>query len=246
MYILGVDFETTGLMESQDVVTEVGAVLWDWEGKKPVMIMDELISLPDNVKLNPVVVEMNGITEGLLDEFGVAPGEALDKLNKMSLKTDYVMAHNAEFDRKFYESTINRIGSENVFSEKIWLDSSVDVAYPAGIKTRKLVFLAAEHGFLNPFAHRALFDVLTMFSVVKDYDIKKIIKLATEQKYELKANVSYDNRRKASQRNFRWDGENKTWVKTVRESGIKKEIRSCDFELLCRKKGIEKDWKKVE
>ena len=244
MYILGVDFETTGLVESQDVVTEIGAVLWDWEGKKPVMILDELISLPENVKLNSVVVEMNGITEELLDEFGRDPREAFDKLNKMGEKADWVMAHNAEFDMKFYNSSIERIGAGKVLSEKTWLDSSVDVTYPASIRTRKLGFLAAEHGFLNPFAHRAVFDVLTMLHVVKNYDIKEIIKLASEQKYELKANVSYDDRQKARERGFHWDGENKNWTKTVRESKMKEEARNCDFEIFCRKKDIEKEWKK--
>ena len=246
MYILGVDFETSGLEENRDVVTEIGAVLWDWEGKKPVLIMSELVSIPENVEINPDVVEVNGITREILDEFGSDPVFAFGKLNKMVDKADYIMAHNAEFDKKFYVSSMKRAGIKPVLCDKFWLDSAVDVNYPKNIRTRKLVFLAAEHNFLNPFAHRAVFDVLTMFQVVRDYDINDIVKLASEQKYELKANVLFDDRQKAKDRGFYWDGTNKIWIKTVRESEMDEEVKNCNFKVLWRNKGSKEDWKEFK
>lgn len=246
MYILGIDFETTGLDENQDVVTEIGAVLWDWENKMPVRIMDELLAIPDNIKLNPVLVEMNGISGELLVEFGKDPVEEFRKLNEMGEKADYLMAHNAGFDKKFYEASIKETGGQPALSEKIWLDSSADVKYPVSIKTRKLGFLAAEHGFLNPFAHRAVFDVLTMFRVAGDYDIKEIIKCASEQKYELKAKVTFNEKQKARDLGFRWNVEDRSWIKIVGESELRDEAGKCDFGVLYRKKDKEKDWKSLE
>jgi len=80
--------------------------------------------------------------------------------------------------------------------------------------------------------------------VVQEYDLKEIAKSASEQKYELKANVSYDERQKAKDRRFHWYDEEKSWVKTVKESEKGDEIKACDFEVLWRKKGAGEVWKK--
>jgi DNA polymerase-3 subunit epsilon len=237
MYILGLDFETTGLAESQDIVTEIGAVIWDWEAKRPVLISNELVKIPEGVRLNKVVVEMNGITEDLLGKFGEEPVEAFKKLNEFGKKADYVMAHNADFDRRFYSSSITRCKLEDELSRKLWIDSSTDVEYPFRIKTRRLVFLAAEHNFLCPYAHRAVFDVLTMFKVVQDYDINEIVRSAAEQKYELVADVLFEDKNRAKERGFSWDSTQRLWVKTVKESKLKGESENCGFRLLMRKKG---------
>jgi len=244
MYILGVDFETTGLAESKDTITEIGAVLWDWENKKPALLMSELIAIPENVSLNQVVVEMNGITEQLLAEFGSEPAAALNRLNKMGEKADYIMAHNAEFDKRFYVSSTELAGVVPLLCGKLWLDSAADVEYPKNISVRKLTFLAAEHNFLNPFKHRAVFDVLTMFRVVQGYKIERIIRSATEPKYELKAKVPFDSRQRAKERSFRWDDKNMEWVKTVKESMLKKELKCCNFEVYFRKKDSDEEWRK--
>ena len=237
MYILGIDFETTGLAESQDIVTEIGAVLWDWEAKMPVLMLNELLKLPEGVKLNKVVVEMNGITEALLKKFGEDTQKAFKKLNKLSKTADYIMAHNVDFDKKFYTNSIARCGLDAELNAKLWLDSSCDVAYPIRIKTRKLVFLAAEHNFLSPYAHRAVFDVLTMFKVVQDYDINEMIRSASEQKYEIVADVLFEDKNKAKERGYSWDTAQRLWVKTVRESSLRQECESCNFRVLVRKKG---------
>jgi len=242
-YVLGVDFETTGLIETEDVVTEIGAVLWDWEAEMPVLIMSELLKLPEGKKISPEVVELTGITEKLTAEFGSDPTAAFERLNKMGEKADHVMAHNAEFDKKFYDASVEKLGIKAVLSGNIWLDSLADVEYPKNISTRKLTHLASEHGFLNPFAHRAVFDVLTMFNVVKNYDIKDIVTCACEEKYELKASVSFDDKQKAKDKGFHWVPVDRIWVKTVGESKIKEEVAGCDFQVYSRKKGKEKDWR---
>jgi DNA polymerase-3 subunit epsilon len=106
------------------------------------------------------------------------------------------------------------------------VDTSCDVNFSASIKTRKLGHLAAEHGFLNPFAHRALFDVLTMLRVLSFYDHKDVIKLAGEKDYVVQALVekpwldSGKSTSEAKENGFRWNGERKLWLKRVKESQL--------------------------
>ena len=245
-YVLGVDFETTGLIETEEVVTEIGAVLWDWEAQKPVLLMSELLKLPEGKKITPEVVQLTGITNELTAEFGIEPTEGFKRLNKMGEKADYVMAHNAQFDKKFYNASMKRIEMSADLDKKIWLDTVSDVDYPKDMSTRKLTHLASEHGFLNPFAHRAVFDVLTMLSVVKNYSIDDIVKYACEEKYELRAAVSFDDKQKAKDKGFHWAPADKLWLKTVGESKIKEEVASCDFQVYSRKKDKEKDWRPVK
>ena len=242
-YILGVDFETTGLVETEEVVTEIGAVLWDCDAKMPVSIMSELVTLPEGKKLTSEIVELTGITEELLKDFGSDPTIAFNNLNKLSEKATYIMAHNADFDKKFYDASVERLNIDNVLGEKKWIDSLSDVDYPKSVGTRKLAYLATEHGFINPFSHRAVFDVLTMFNVVKNYNIEDIISNACDEKYELKACVSFDNKQKAKDTGFHWVAADKELEKKVGASKISKEVEACDFTVHSRKAGEVGSWK---
>ena len=90
-----------------------------------------------------------------------------------------------------------------------------------GYNTNNLNYLAADHGFINPFAHRAIFDVLTMFKVLENYDLNKIVENSKEEKVNLIAQVSYSERNKAKALGYKWiDG---SWKKTVRNSQIEVE-----------------------
>jgi DNA polymerase-3 subunit epsilon len=93
--------------------------------------------------------------------------------------------------------------------------------------TRKLVHLAAEHGFINPFAHRAMFDVLTMLMIFQRYDPAAALALAKEPVVTLKACVSYDDREKAKSRGYRW--KDRQWLKAVRASEVEPERKDCGF-----------------
>jgi len=78
----------------------------------------------------------------------------------------------------------------------------VDVPSPPQITTRKLAHLAAEHGFLNPFAHRAVFDVLTMLKILSCYPIENVIISSNQPLMKLVALVAFDGRYKAKARGF--------------------------------------------
>ncbi|MDT8448173.1 MAG: exonuclease domain-containing protein [bacterium] len=217
MYLLGLDVETTGLDSDKDRIIEIGAVLWDWELGQPVQLLSELILEVPNLALDSQIEDLTGITTALLNRFGKEPDDALfARMAEMLAAADYLVAHNASFDRGFLSAFYQRWGRQ--FPETPWICTYQDVDYPASIRGKNLIYLAGAHGFANPFSHRAVTDVLSMFKVLSHYDLNSCIENALSPKLELVALVSYDNRNLAKEQGFRWDGDSKKWKKKVRKN----------------------------
>lgn len=223
MLILGLDFETTGLSKTEDRITEMGAVLWDTEAKAPVRIFNSLITQDEGVTLRPEIVRLTGITDEMLKTHGDPLSYSLGYLTGLISKADAVIAHNAPFDKGFYEAEMQRLGY-GIDEKVLWADSAVDVPYPEHIETRKLVFLAAEHGFVNPFAHRAVTDVLTMLRVCAYYDWGQIIESAKLPNVTLWAKTTFHEKDIAKAAGYRWNGDTKQWLKTVKLNQVNAEI----------------------
>lgn len=219
MIICATDLETTGLDNENDLVTEIGAILWDTDLNAPVKFFNKLIKI--DKPLPELIVKLTGLTDELLNKFGEPAAKVWEEFADFRGQGDPIsMAHNAQFDRGF----VNQIFSTN---NEVWIDSAVDVPYPKEITTRKLIHLAAEHGFVNPFAHRAVTDVLTMCQVVSKYDWNKIIESAKTPTVNMIALVFFENRELAKSAGFRWDGKNKLWTKPVKENLIQAEVDKC-------------------
>ena len=232
MYWLGLDLETTGLNTETDRIIEVGAVLWDYNKKAPIRIFSELVHLISYPPITKEIEDLTGITQEILDKHSVAPNMLkiqLGNLFRIPGITHFV-AHNAPFDKAFLVELFKR-ELEN-FPDTPWIDTAVDIPYPKSIQTRKLVHLAAEHGFVNPLAHRAVFDVLTMFKILTQYDAQEIMKLSSIPTIKVRADVTYANRNEASSRGYRWDAEKKWWTKNIKQNALADEIVSCPFKVL--------------
>lgn len=234
MLILGIDFETTGLNSQTDRVTEIGAVLWDTSERKPLAVLSEMVYAADYPRLSAEITDLTGITQSALETFGKPPAVAFTKLIDLSKSAEACVAHNAPFDRGFLAAELGRLAL--VFDAKIpWIDTSADLPFSKKITTRKLVHLAAEHGFVNPFAHRAAFDVLTMLKILDAYDIQEVIKLSLEPNITLLANTAppwSDQGRStdlAKARGYRWDGSKKRWHKIVKKSQVEREQSHGEF-----------------
>lgn len=214
MYVLGVDLETTGLSSERDQIIEVGAVVWDTRQNKPVTMMNRLINIGPR-QLEEEIIELTGIEQKHLREFGVSELTALNELIELSEQCKYVVAHNGpQFDKVFLERAMGRY---DLSMDLPWIDTLHDVPYRDDVKTRKLTYLATEHKFLNPFSHRALFDVLTMMEVVSKYDWDEVVELSKSPTVRVQAIVSYDERSKAKEAGFRWDAPNKVWIKDMKQ-----------------------------
>jgi DNA polymerase-3 subunit epsilon len=218
--ICAVDLETTGLDSKKDEVTEIGAILWDTELNAPIKFFNRLLKI-NNGPVPEFIVKLTGITDNLLEKYGEYSDYVFHDFQTFANNADFMLAHNAPFDRKFLEESCQDAADWK------WIDSCTDVDYPEEISTRKLTHLAAEHKIVNPFAHRAVTDVLTMLAVVSQYDWSQTIKNSQTPNVTLKAMVTYGQNEKAKGNGYRWNAETKSWIKNVKEHKVEAEIAKC-------------------
>lgn len=224
MIVIGIDLETTGFDHTQDEIIEVGAVLWDTEAKIPLRIVSELVHAEREITKE--ITGVTGITRQMIDEYGVPPDEARSRVYSLIYETPVMVAHNGkEFDEKFFRAWWP--GGCGIFTE--WIDTRTDIVYPERISTRSLTCLAAEHGFLNPFKHRAVFDVLTMLRVLSEYDIEAVLVRAREPIVYVTAIVSFVDKDKAKERGFMWHPTRRIWWKSMKRCDYLPEASTYNF-----------------
>lgn len=218
-FVLGIDLETTGFSKTNDGITEIGAVLWDIDRKQPVQILSKLVKTA--VPVSDKITEITGITQNDVDEFGEPLDDVLSELTKISEKAVACVAHNAPFDRGFLES--------NGWGVKLpWIDTMRDIDYPAQVKYREQTYIAAHAGFINPFSHRAITDVLSMLRMVEFFGgFEKVLDKLDQPVIMVQALVSFENKDKAKKAGFSWDRSKKRWVKEGRLS--QEDLEKFDF-----------------
>lgn len=230
----GVDFETTGLEAGKDRITEIGAVLWDVEAKKPLRIINELVSDGEgNGDISEEITEITGITGDMCTEYGYPAKPLLQNLYAIMARADYIVAHNAPFDKGFYLAECEK--HDVVVAERHWIDTTEDIDFPAAVSKhgRALEVLGPKHGFLNPFSHRAVFDVLAMLRVASNYDPNQIVKWALTPTITVRAQVTYHDREKAKAQGFRWDGDRKWWLRNIKEFQRDEVTKICEDAGFC-------------
>lgn len=239
--IAGIDLETTGLLFDKNHITEIGWIIKDSESPKNLFAASILIKpgFPKDA-LTQEIIDLTGITYDMLERFGRPFAEAcaflLESLTAHGV--EYMVAHNAPFDRTFLEYHMKQEMSLPPRLNLPWLDTRSDINYASKIKGRSLTHVAAELGFLNPFPHAALFDVATMLRVLSNYSIADVIARSKEPTLIIKAVVSYDNRELAKKCRFMWEKIDdkksypKTWVKRVKASDLDKERTDANFEIV--------------
>jgi DNA polymerase-3 subunit epsilon len=230
MNFLGLDVETTGLDTATDQVIEVGAVLWDATRKAPLSIVSEIIRPGRDVKVSDEITRITGITQYDVDSYGQDFRQVWAKVEKLMARADACMAHNAPFDAAMLKRTAEEHGM--TLPKMVWIDTMTDLPYPDSITVRALPYLAVEHGFMNPFSHRAAMDVLTMLRISSHYNPEEVMALAKMRTVIVRAMVSYDDREKAKARGYRWDGERKWWIKPMKETRAAEEMAQAPFKVV--------------
>jgi len=248
MRLLGLDFETTGLDTQNDRIIEIGAVIWDSDKRKPLMMENILVHDNTYPELEEVITRVTGLEDCDLFEFGVAPLLAFLRLNSMAkMDIAYVLAHNGNaFDKPILESELESAG---IYNSKIlelpWLDSRLDIPYDEPPQSNKLNHLSGDVGFTNPFKHRAIFDVLTMLKyffecnaeeamrALAKVNLEKAIAYSKIPNIVVRAGVSFNKKDLAKAQSFRWQtiGNKeypKQWVKQIKENEFDELEKACD------------------
>ena len=230
MKILGIDFETEGLLPEKHKITEVGMCLYDTDAKAPVRISGFLVK---GGLITAEIERITGITQAMLDAYGYEPATALKAIASFANQADYFLAHNAHFDKSFLSAL-----DANLANSKPWVDSRTDMppeAYAKG-KSASLKYLCADHGFLYE-AHRAVSDVLAMLRLVAMYDIDAVIKRSQIPNVEVRAQVSYDDRLLAKELGFYWKADLKQWRRPMKLDEVQALKDSAGFPvILCEEK----------
>lgn len=241
MRLLGLDFETTGLDTAQARIIEMGACLWEVETKRPLVTVGVFLHGPDYPSLPEDIVRITGITDEILGEFGTDAKHNLQWLESFCQKhgVDYIVAHNGEnFDKPLLLAELTRHGLEAPTLRTLpWIDTRADIPFPTEPDSRRLKHMAADHGFLNPFAHRAVFDVLTMLRVLSHYDLAAVLAYQATPFVTVRAIVDYNDRQLAKDRRYSWEkiGDKtypRCWVRRIKQDQVEKEKATCPFKVV--------------
>lgn len=246
MRLLGLDLETTGLDTANDRIMELGVVLWDSDKKYPLemksfFLIDRGIIERCTPETQEMMNRVCGITLPMLEEFGHPPRIVLRSLEDLCevRGVEYIVAHNGEnFDRPLLMAELNRhFPSESPLTHLPWIDTRTDIPFPQEPDSRKLKHLALDCGFINPFSHRAVFDVLTMLRVLSHYPLLDVIAYSKIPFVTIQALVEYKDRELAKARRFSWEkiGDKtyfKKWVKRIKIDQLDKEMQDCPFKIV--------------
>jgi DNA polymerase-3 subunit epsilon len=211
-------------------IWEAAIVVWDTVSNDP-LVFHQSLTWQSDYKFDPRMK----ISQYALETFGGAPIKMLDQISKLFKMCDAVVAHNGkDFDKIVLEAEFKRHGFHDE-PEMLWIDTTVDVPYPSKIETRKLEFLGPAHGFINPYSHRALFDVCSMLRVASHYDWNEIFRLAKTADIYVVADVPPPWKDQgagtdaAKARGYRFDKDTKYWYKKIKEDQLELEKQQASF-----------------
>ena len=213
--ILIIDTETTGLDSKNDDCLEVGAILFNVKSRSVLAQQSFLLPVENNnaEKINNIPAEITKLPQPL--------SEAIIYFESLVRVSDVLVAHNAEFDKKWFG--LNKLPP----IEKPWICSMDDISWPSDrqLKTRPSVRdLALAYGVPVWKAHRALTDCMYLAEVFKRCsDLEKLLTRALEPKVLIRAQISYEKRHLAKKAGFRWNDAIKgAWSRKMSRRDIKK------------------------
>ncbi|WP_083862447.1 3'-5' exonuclease [Baaleninema simplex] len=225
--LLILDLETTGTDPNTDRVIELGAILYSITHRCVLQQLSTLFSVSSNA-----AESINRIPTAAAQSVIRTESQAvLFQFQHWLDRTDYVVAHNAQFDRQWFGRGI--LPSIT----KPWLCTYDDFRWPENDKPRNLVQTALNHGIGVSHAHRALTDcqlIAALFDRVADFEAVLADAIARSQEpfVYASAKVSYERRDEAKSRGFRWNEYlKKQWVKRIRRSDLALEQPDYPFEI---------------
>lgn len=163
--IIILDVETTGLDPSKGAkLIEVGALLYNLRHRKVIQTVATLFSCDENK-----AIEINQI-DPLLTQCSMGNHFPLIMLNDMAKHAIAIVAHNAEFDKKFMKLCLTL---NHDFWDRPWLCTKKDFKWPVQLFRNRLQDVCEAMGIAYVNTHRSLNDcqfIADCFSLIDDLD----------------------------------------------------------------------------
>ena len=219
------DTETTGTNQAIDKIIELGIVIAEYcpDTGQVYRVLETYNELEDPcIPIPPESTKIHGITDLMVQGKKIVDVDVEQLMSDVSL----VIAHNASFDRGFVETRLP------FFQKKAWACSFAQIPWKAeGIGSASLEFLAYKCGF-HFSGHRASVDCHALLEVLQsDLPVSgtKVFKMLLDKARspDIKVwaiNAPFDNKDKLKERAYRWDGERKTWHKTIASEDLAQEV----------------------
>jgi len=151
------DTETTGLTTIDEFI-EITAVLVEFDKQGSLTVIDKYTGLREpNVDINPEAQNVHNITHDMLKD------QQIDYQRLYSLfdEADFLVAHNASFDKRFIEKEFKKLNS------KVWLCSMNGIRWrKRGFNSKGLQNLLNDHDIDTEQAHRAESDVMSLIELL--------------------------------------------------------------------------------
>ena len=221
--IVFLDTETTGLSCEVDAIIELGLVKALFSpSKRRLVSIERIVSAYEDPgrPLTPFITELTGITDDKVR------GQRIDDAMVAGFLDDafLIVAHNAAFDRPFFEKRFKGFG------EKKWACSLVGIDWNGlGFKNLKLEELVLKSGYFYE-AHRASIDCLALAWLLhKQADaFESLLELATKKTVTVQAfGAPFDAKDGLKARGYRWHdgttGPNRHWWKDIGEDALAEE-----------------------
>lgn len=214
-----IDVETTGLNPKIDKVIELAArrFLFDEAGTIVEIESGRCWREDPGHFLDAEIIQLTGITDADL----VGRSIDSDAVEELLRSAQIVIAHNAEFDRKFVERRLPQVAGQ------AWCCTCREINWAtAGYDGRSLGWLAAQAGWFYD-AHRAGNDVDAVIALLQvrmpdgRTALRELLDTSGDTSVLLKARgASFEVNDALRLRGYRWDPEEKVWKREVYGSAV--------------------------
>ena len=198
----------------KDHCIEVGSILFNVENRSVLAQQSFLLPVEINnaERINKISAEITRLPQPL--------NEAIKYFETLVLASDVIVAHNVEFDKKWFG--IGKLPGIN----KPWVCSMDDISWPGDkqLKSRPSVRdLALAYGVPVWNAHRALTDCIYLSEVFKRCnELETLLIRGLEPKIIVRAEITYEQRYLAKNAGFRWnDAIQGAWSRRMSHRDIK-------------------------
>jgi len=222
------DIESTGLSYTEDKLIELGMVKFEYSADGRIFrILEEFNGYQDPGRnISAFITGLTVISDDMVKGKNIDEAAVSEYLEDV----DLIVAHNAKFDRSFFETTFPTI------KPKAWSCSMFDVNWnQEAIESFKLEYIAYKYNFFYE-GHRAIIDCLVGIHILsqelynsKQLVLKQLLDNAMQPKFKLWAkNAAYAHKDLLRARKYRWDTHPahgfKAWSIELPENQVEAEI----------------------